>query len=119
GPEMLGVAKVDQSIEAGHRLENDVAALAAFAAVGAAIFDIFFAPEADRSRAARTGADEHLGLIEKMHSASLRRCGGGLEPQGCHYGRAWRASYRPILPPPGSGTEVDRPQLAAIGSLQV
>ena len=37
--EMLGVAEVDQGIEALDRLEDDVAALAAVAAVGAAIFD--------------------------------------------------------------------------------
>ena len=49
--EMLGVAKVDQRIEAGHRFEDDVAALAAIAAVGAAIFHELFAPEADRARA--------------------------------------------------------------------
>ena len=45
GAEMLGVAKVDQRIEAGDGLEDDVAALAAVAAVGAAEFDEFFAPE--------------------------------------------------------------------------
>ena len=38
-PEMLGVAEVDQGVEALDRLEDDVAALAAVAAVGAAIFD--------------------------------------------------------------------------------
>ena len=66
-PEMLGVAEVDQRIEAGHRLEHDVAALAAVAAVGPAIFDELLAPEADRAGAARAGADEDLGLVEKMH----------------------------------------------------
>ena len=40
--EMLGVAKVDQRVEAGDGLEDDVAALAAIAAVGAAIFDMNF-----------------------------------------------------------------------------
>ena len=65
--EMLGVAKVDQRVEAGDRFEHDVAALAALAAVGAAIFDELFAPEADRAGAAGARADEDLGLVEKMH----------------------------------------------------
>jgi hypothetical protein len=38
---MLGVAEVDQRIEAGDGFEDDVAALAAIAAIGAAIFDEF------------------------------------------------------------------------------
>ena len=42
GAEMLGVAKVDQRVEAGDGFEHDVAALAAMAAVGAAIFDDIF-----------------------------------------------------------------------------
>ncbi len=56
-PEMLGVAKVDQGVEALDRLEDDVAALAAVAAVRAAIFDIFLAPEAEprRGRRRRSG----------------------------------------------------------------
>ena len=70
GAEMLGVAEVDQRIEAGHRFEDDVAALAAVAAVGAAEFDELLAPEADRARAARAGADEDLGLVEKVHRAA-------------------------------------------------
>ena len=49
GPEMLRVAEVDQGIEAGDRLENDVAALAAVAAVGTAELDVFLAPEAHRA----------------------------------------------------------------------
>jgi hypothetical protein len=53
---MLGVAKVDQGVEALDRLEDDVAALAAVAAVGSAIFDILLAPEADRAGPARAGA---------------------------------------------------------------
>jgi hypothetical protein len=40
--EMLGVTEIDQGIEAGHRLEHDIAALAAFTAIGAAIFDVLF-----------------------------------------------------------------------------
>ena len=74
---MLGVAEVDQGVQALDRLEDDVAALAAVAAVGAAIFDIFLAPEADRARPAGAGADEDLGLVEEMHGPALsaRRTG--------------------------------------------
>ena len=71
-PEMLGVAKVDQRIEALDRLEDDVAALAAVAAVGPAIFDELLAPEADRARPARAGADVDLGLVEEMHGRPCR-----------------------------------------------
>src|SRR4030095_12772909 len=65
--EMLGVAKIDQRIEALDRLEDDVAALAAVAAVRPAIFDVLLEPEADRPRPARAGADEDLCLVEEMH----------------------------------------------------
>src|SRR5438477_8797768 len=78
---MLGVAEVDQRIEAGHRLEDDVAAVAAVAAVGSAEFDELLAPERDRAGAAGAGADENLGLVEEMHvGAAVRRCGRRGEP---------------------------------------
>src|ERR1700744_6180585 len=70
-PEMLGVAEIDQGIEALDRLEDYVAALAAIAAVGTAIFDELLAPEADRARPAGAGADEDLGLVEEMHGRPL------------------------------------------------
>ena len=69
--EMLGVAKVDQRIEARHRLEDDVAALAAVAAVGTAELDELLAPEADRAGPARARAEENLGLVEEMHGRAL------------------------------------------------
>jgi hypothetical protein len=77
---MLGVAKIDKRIQAGHRLEDDIAALAAIAAVRAAIFDVLLAPERDRARAACARADEDLGLIEKVH--------GGSEQQTRHAGES-------------------------------
>src|SRR3546814_9237818 len=64
--EMLGVAEVDQRVEAGDGFEDDVAALAAVAAVGAAIFDIFLAPERHGAGAAVAGLDENLGLVEEV-----------------------------------------------------
>src|SRR3546814_17333103 len=63
---MLGVAKVDQRVESADRLEHQIAALAAVAAVGAAIFDIFLAPERHGAGAAVAGLDEDLGLVANM-----------------------------------------------------
>ena len=77
---MLGITEVDQGIEAGHRLEDDVAAAAAVAAVGAAELDELLAPEAHRAWTAGAGADEDLGLIEEMHRGAVRRCGRSREP---------------------------------------
>ena len=74
GTEVLGVAKVDQGVEAGHRFEDDVAALAAIAAVWPSIFDKLFAPERDRAWPARARAYIYLGLIEEMHRRYLARC---------------------------------------------
>jgi hypothetical protein len=68
---MLGVAEVDQGIKARNGFENDIAALAAIAAIGPAIFDIHLAPETDSTSAARAGADKDFGLIEKMHGGLL------------------------------------------------
>src|SRR3546814_4131202 len=68
---MLGVAEVDQGVQPGHRLEDDVAALTAVAAVRAAIFDIFFPPETDRAGTAPAGLDVNLRLIKKMHRAPI------------------------------------------------
>ena len=50
---MLGVAEIDQRVQAGHGFENDVATLAAIAAVWAAIFDELLTPEGDGPGAAR------------------------------------------------------------------
>ena len=75
---MLGIAKVDQCVQAGHGFENDVSALAAVAAVWSAIFDVFFTPKADGTRAAATGTDENLGLVEKMHERSLSGADGNV-----------------------------------------
>ena len=61
--EMLGVAKVDQRVEAGHRFKDDVAALAAIAAVGAAIFDIFLTPKANGTAAAPARFDVDFCLV--------------------------------------------------------
>ena len=71
GLEMLLVAIVDQRVEAVDGLDPDIAALAAVAAIGAADFDEFFAPERHRPRTAVAGADIDLCLVEKFHRATL------------------------------------------------
>ena len=68
---MLRVAKINERIQAFNRFKNDVAAFAAIAAIGAAIFDKFFAPERHSTRAASARANENLGLIKEMHSPPL------------------------------------------------
>ncbi len=50
------------------------------AAVGAAIFDIFFAPETDRAGSASARTDKDFRLIEEMHRAPL--AGFGAQGQG-------------------------------------
>ena len=52
--EMLLVAVIDQRVEVGHRLEHDVAAAAAIAAIRTAELDEFLTSEGGR-----TGANRH------------------------------------------------------------
>ena len=82
GAEMLGVAKVDQRIEAGDRLEHDVAALAAVAAVGPAELDELLAPERDRAGAAGAGASRRSWPGRGNASRRVRGSGADLPPQG-------------------------------------
>ena len=70
---MLGIAKVDESIEAGDGFENNVTALAAVATVGATIFDEFFAAKRNGAGSACAGGNVDFCLIEKMHGAPLAR----------------------------------------------
>ena len=67
---MLLIAVVDQRVEAIDRLDDDIAAAAAIAAVRPAEFEEFLAAKRDRTRAAIAGADIDLGLIEKFHGAN-------------------------------------------------
>ena len=67
GLEMLLVAIVDQGVQPVDRLDPDVAAAAAVAAVRSAELDELLAPERDAAGAAVAGADEDLGLVEKFH----------------------------------------------------
>ena len=71
GLEVLVVAIVDQGVEAVHRLDPDIAALAAVAAVGAAVLDEFFPAKRHSAAAAVSGADIDLALVEKFHGALM------------------------------------------------
>ncbi len=68
GPEMLCVAEVDQRVQVMDGFEDDVPATPPIAAVRATELDILLAPECADPVAAVTGADEDLGLIEKLHA---------------------------------------------------
>ena len=78
--EMLGVAEVDQRIEAGHRLEDDVAALSAVAAVGAAELDELLAPEADRAGSAGAGLTKIFAWSRKCIARPTRPSARGGKP---------------------------------------
>jgi len=67
--EVLGVAKVDQGIEVVFGDEDDVAALAAVAAIRAAELDEFLTPECDHAVAAVAGAEVDLGLVKEFHDS--------------------------------------------------
>ena len=82
GLEVLLVAVVDQRVEAVDRLDNDVAALAAVAAVGPAELDELLAPERDAAVAARAGRDVDLGLVEEFHGRRYRRSRARCAPSG-------------------------------------
>ena len=71
GLEVLLVAVIDQRVEAVDRLDDDIAALAAVAARGAAEFDEFLAPERDAAVAAGAGLHINLGFVEEFHGGSV------------------------------------------------
>src|SRR5258708_31220471 len=97
------MAVVDQGVEIGHRLEHDVAAAPAIAAVGAAEFDEFLAPETGRAGAALAALQVDLALVEKLH--------------GCNPIMATRQTKRGNRGPPffgsGAGARVRRDYSAA------
>src|SRR5690606_5080481 len=57
-------------------LDDDVTAAPAVAAVGAAEFDVFLAPEAHATGPAVAGAEVYLRLIEKLHPSDPNETGG-------------------------------------------
>ena len=65
--EMLLVAVIDQSIEAGNAFGDDIAAAAAVAAIRATEFNEFLAPERQASGATVARTNINPGSIEKFH----------------------------------------------------
>jgi hypothetical protein len=70
--EMLRIAEIDECVQPGHCLNNDITTLAAITAVGAAILNIFLPPKTDRARATCAGTDKNLSLVKKMHILAFR-----------------------------------------------
>src|SRR5690348_13197921 len=73
--EVLLIAIVDQRVEAGNGLDDDVTASAAVAAIGPAELDEFLAPERHAAVSARARRDVNLGLVEKFHGRDIARRG--------------------------------------------
>src|SRR5690606_12076342 len=105
GLEMLLVAEVDQGVQPIGRLDPDVAALAAVAAVRAAVGNELFATERDGARAAVAGANVDLGLVEELHGRLMAQKRGELQvgaKTGRGTGRGAMNTNRqpPVSPPP-------------------
>jgi len=75
--EMLGIAVINQGIQPGHGFGDDIPALAAIAAIRAAEFDEFFAPEGDNAIPAIAGLHPDFRFIKEFHGM-IRRA---LQPQ--------------------------------------
>ena len=71
GAVMLLIAIVDQRVQAFDRLDIDMPAAAAIAAIRSTKFDIGFTPEGSAPVSAMAGFDINLGLIEEFHRALL------------------------------------------------
>jgi hypothetical protein len=69
---MLLIAEIDQGIEAIDRFDDDIASFATVAAIRAAEFDVFLAPEAHGAGTAVAAPDVDFGLVEKFHDLGLR-----------------------------------------------
>src|SRR3981189_22188 len=81
GAKMLLIAVIDQRVEVVGRDKDDVAALATYAAIGAAEPDELLAPEAEAAAAAATALEVDVALIEEFHGRNkLKRAGRGPPP---------------------------------------
>src|SRR5439155_24923710 len=65
--EMLAIAKINQGVEIVGRGKDDIAALAAVAAVGAAELDELLSAKARGTPPAVTALQINLALIEELH----------------------------------------------------
>ena len=65
--EVLLIAVVEQGIEIGHALDNDIAAPAAVTAAGAAARDVFLASERETPVAAVAGFNGNDYFVDEQH----------------------------------------------------
>ena len=65
GPPVLAIDDLGQAVGAGHGADDDVAAVAAVAAIGAALGNVLFAPEAAAAAAAVAAFDEYGDSIDE------------------------------------------------------
>ncbi len=86
---MLLVAVIDQRVEVVGGDQDDVAALAAIAAIGPAEFDEFLAAKAHRATPAVTALQIDLALVEKFHGLV------DMKQKGERLGRSPRFSVGP------------------------
>ena len=70
GLDVLLEAVVDQRVQVGDTLQDDVAATPAVTAVGSAELDVLHAPEADAAPTAVAALQIDLGFVEELHAAS-------------------------------------------------
>src|ERR1041385_6944826 len=77
GAEMLLIAVIDQRVQILGRLEDDVAALAAIAAIRPAEFDELLAAKAHGAAPAVTALQVDLALVEKFHRPQKNKKGEG------------------------------------------
>src|SRR5262245_23554009 len=96
--EVLAIAVIDEGIEIRHRLDEDITATPAVAAIRSAEFDELLAPEADGAGTAGTALDEDLGFIEEFHRLLTQRKRGMVQPlpfASAPDGLAFKQSFRP------------------------
>ena len=65
--EVLGIAKIDQGVEAVDSLCNDIPAPATITAVRPAELNVLFAPERAGASTTVAAANEYLGFVEELH----------------------------------------------------
>src|SRR5215469_6566603 len=104
---MLLITVIDQRVEVGDALDDDVAPAAAIAAVGPAVLDEFLATKAHRAGAAVAALEKDFGLIQEFHRISAA-CPpnekGGMRPFPLAFNLARRAGSGEVptpQPPPG------------------
>ncbi len=120
-PEVLAIAVVDQGVEIIRRDKDDVAALAAIAAVRAAELDEFFAAKARRTRPPGAALQIDFALIEKLHRIGHKNRNGRAVPLGPRqlfgkrlfsgFGSIWqsRRDHRDVVAPGEAPVKANRP----------